>query len=1002
MLDFWKEGLEVRKRIPALLLALVLVLSLAVPVSAAGPESALAGYESSQLLTLGDLADIGDALGFASSELDEFTGEDTDVLTMQEAAAYLLRYAGMEPSQLGEYPRDYNAMADSIGLADGITWSAEGACTAGAFAVMLDNVAVLYDALHADTLEPLFIDGLAQPIFPYTSGIPTEDEPYSNETSDIIRFFVYVETNYDTDGDGKLDLVKTLVQLPRAAMEGDYEAATIFEARPYITGCTDRSLEYVEGELDYDIYSQPAARVPAGSTTTEAHAANADANEWYYWNDYEDMYDYEDLTWYDYYLVRGFAVVCTGGLGTLGSEGFETCGSDLEIDAFKCVIEWLSGDRVAYTDPDSNITIDADWSNGNVGMTGRSYAGTTQFGLATTGVEGLKTIVPVAGIASWYEYTNSQGISLRSDTAYTNTLAAYCAGRYLDPDDYATIAESYGIYLYQLQQEQRELNGDYGDTWAIRDYTLDWANISCPALIVHGLNDDNVRTKMFDLMYDAYQKAGVDVKLLLHQGTHLTPTYPSNETEMYIGDELYDEILNRWFSHYLYDVDNGAENMAAVTVQDNTDGSWYTFDDWDSAETMLLSTSTTSTEDTTTITADIAVDGVTRSNWEDIYSASSTGSSSMYVVELEDDTTIKGTVEVHVRASTDTADSDALMMSAMLVDIYEDGFMAYVPSGSYLPETVLAEDGAWMGGGLSNFDLVEFAQTETTYKIIARGWIDLYNPTAGYDSASAATRTEIEAGKYYDYTIYLQPNVYTVEAGHKLALVIYTYEPSMRSSDYTADYSITIDNTATYASIPVTSVPDSTDLIFTDVSVADWFYESVMYVVNNGIMNGVDYGVFAPADSTTRAMLVTMLYRMEGEPEVTGENIFTDVADGTWYTDAVIWASENGIVDGVADDLFAPTASITREQIATLLYRYAEYKGYDLVEGADITGWADYSAIGDWALEAMSWANAAGLINGRSDTELAPTGTAIRCEVAAILMRFDQGVVPAETVAEAA
>ena len=981
-----------KKRFPALLLVIVLVLSLAVPAAAADTTTALDSYSSSHVLTLGDLADIGDDLGFDASEMDEFDGDDSDVLTMEEAAAYLLRYAGMEQSQLGVYPRDYNAMADSVGLADGLTWDADGACTAGAFEVMLANVGVLYDALHADTLQPLFVNGLAQPIFPYTSGIPAEGSTYDNADSDIIRFFVYVETNYDTDGDGKLDLVKTLVQLPRAAMEGDYKAATIFEARPYITGCTDRSLEYVEGELDYDIYSQPAARVPAGSTTTEEHAADADASEWYYWNDFEDMYDYEDLTWYDYYLVRGYAFVCTGGLGTRGSEGFETCGSDLEIDAFKCVIEWLSGDRVAYTDPDSNITIDADWSNGNVGMTGRSYAGTTQFGLATTGVEGLKTIVPVAGIASWYEYTNSQGVALRSSPAYTNTLAAYCAGRYLDPDDYATIAEDYGKYLYQLQQEQLDTNGDYGDTWEIRDYTLDWANISCPALIVHGLNDDNVRTKMFDLMYDAYQKAGQPVKLLLHQGTHLTPTYPAAETEMYIGEDTYDEVLNRWFSHYLYNVDNGAENMAAVTVQDNTDGSWYTFDSWDTAEAMLLNADTTSTEDTTTISADIAAGGVTRSNWEDMYAASSTSSSSMYVTELADDTTIKGTVEVHVRAATDTADSDALMMSAMLVDIDEDGFMAFIPDGSYLPENVLAEDGAWMGGGVENFDLVEFAQTETTYKIIARGWIDLYNPTAGYDSASAEERTDIEAGEYYDYTIYLQPNVYTVEAGHKLALVIYTYEPSMRPASYTEDYTITIDNTATYASIPVTSVPETNDLIFTDVSVNDWFYDSVMYVVNNGIMDGVATGVFSPDGSTTRAMLVTMLYRMEGSPAVTAENPFADVADGAWYYDAVLWASSNGIVEGVDESSFAPDASITREQIATMLYRYAEYKGYELAEGADLSAYTDADQIGSWALEALSWANAEGLINGRTDTELVPTGTALRSEVATILMRFLEDV----------
>lgn len=118
-------------------------------------------------------------------------------------------------------------------------------------------------------------------------------------------------------------------------------------------------------------------------------AADAKASEWYYVSPYEsgswgEFYDYEDLDWYDYFLVRGYAVVEVGGLGTRGSEGFETCGTDLETDAFKCVVEWLTGDRVAYTDKENNIAIKADWSNGKVGMTGRSYGGTTDFSVAAT------------------------------------------------------------------------------------------------------------------------------------------------------------------------------------------------------------------------------------------------------------------------------------------------------------------------------------------------------------------------------------------------------------------------------------------------------------------------------------------------------------------------------------------------------------------------------------------------------------------------------------------
>ncbi|MGN0963052.1 MAG: CocE/NonD family hydrolase, partial [Clostridia bacterium] len=433
-----------KKKLFSVLLICVMVFAFAAPVMAA------------------DALQHGDVAALLNTDAAKIAipaeKEATDTLTQEEAAAYLLLWCGMDQSQLGTYPADWNAMALSAAIVDLDAFDPTAPCTEAEFKAMKANTQPLYDALHADKMKPLFINGVAQPIFPYTSG--AVEEGYSNADSDIIRYFVYVETNYDTDGDGKLDLVKALIQVPRAAAEGDYKAATIYEARPYITGCTPLYGydDEVYGTEGYDIekmYSQPEARKAAGKSTTMEAAAEADSSEWYYVNPYESypgepFYDYEDLDWYDYYLVRGFAVVECGGLGTRDSEGFETCGSDLEIDAFKCVIEWLHGDRVAYTDKEKNIAIEADWSNGKVGMTGRSYAGTTQFGLATTGVEGLETIVPVAGIASWYEYTNSQGISTRSNVAYTDALAGYCAGRYLDEEDWNSIVGAYGNYLYQL------------------------------------------------------------------------------------------------------------------------------------------------------------------------------------------------------------------------------------------------------------------------------------------------------------------------------------------------------------------------------------------------------------------------------------------------------------------------------------------------------------------------------------------------------------------------
>ena len=939
-----------KKRLTVLLLVMVMALSLFTP--------ALAVDDGEQYLQQSDLAAISaqvegdEAVAMAVEE----ASESTTGVTQQEAARFLLLYAGMKESQLGTYPDDYNAMAESVGLTKNIEWTPAELCTVDEFNTMLQDVQPLYDAMHKDVREPLFVDGVAQPIFEYSD--PTQ----ANGDTGVVRFCVYVETNYDTDGDGKLDLVKALVQLPHEVLDG-LQVPTIYEARPYITGCTAGATPYVDGEYDLDsMYNQPAARTPAGTYTTAAAVANANPDDWYYWNEYENMYDYEDLTWYDYYLVRGFAVVECGGLGTKGSEGFETCGTDLEIDAFKCVIEWLHGDRVAYTDKTSNLAITADWSTGKVGMTGRSYAGTTQFGLATTGVEGLETIVPVAGIASWYEYTNSQGVTT-GRVAYSDWLAWYCAGRYLDPDDYATIADGYGKYLNQIKNDQLALNGDYGEHWATRDYTLDWENIKCPALIVHGLNDTNVRTKEFDLMYQAYEKAGVPVKLLLHQGTHLTPTYPSQEYEMYIDDELYDTVLNKWFSHYLYGVDNGAENMAPVTVQSNVDGSWSYYDDWktDSSVTYALSS------------AETATSTVTR------------GSTATYTFEVPEDITVQGAIAVTFTA-TPTSEKidelDGIRLTANLKDNSDTAYMAFVPSRSYLPLTTIKENGAWMGGGVKNFDLVEYKQTATTSKSIGQGYIDLYNPTAGYDSASAAERTALQNGESYTYTVYLQPSFYTVKAGHTLELSL---------SLSTSDISIEVDNAVSYVTVPVHGdAPVVPENPFTDVAEGACYYDAVLALAEQGIINGMTETTFCPDNQLTRAQVVTMLYRMAGAPETDAAAAFADVPEGAYYADALAWAVETGVTEGVSETEFAPDMDVTREQFVTFLYRVAALEGQADGEPADLSAFQDAALVADWAQEAMAWAVGQGIVEGVTEDTIVPQGTATRAQAVTMLYRYEQ------------
>lgn len=173
-----------------------------------------------------------------------------------------------------------------------------------------------------------------------------------------------------------------------------------------------------------------------------------------------------------------------------------------------------------------------------------------------------------------------------------------------------------------------------------------------------------------------------------------------------------------------------------------------------------------------------------------------------------------------------------------------------------------------------------------------------------------------------------------------------------------------------------------------DVSAADWFYEDVRFVVERGLFHGTDDDSFSPGATMTRAMLVTVLYRLEGEPAVYGSSSFADVRGGQWYTDAVIWAVGNGIVSGYDNGLFGTNDNVTREQMAAILYRYASCKGYNVAVANSLSRYADANEIHSYALAAMKWANAVGLINGRTDSLLVPGGTATRAEVAAIFHRF--------------
>ena len=177
-------------------------------------------------------------------------------------------------------------------------------------------------------------------------------------------------------------------------------------------------------------------------------------------------------------------------------------------------------------------------------------------------------------------------------------------------------------------------------------------------------------------------------------------------------------------------------------------------------------------------------------------------------------------------------------------------------------------------------------------------------------------------------------------------------------------------------------------LPFVDVDPDAWYYDAVEYAYNAGLMTGTAADKFSPSLTTTRGMIVSILYRQEGEPAVSTDAGFADVVSGAYYEDAVNWAAEEGIVNGYSDTAFGPNDAITREQMAAILMNYAEYKGQDVTARADLSGYTDADTVSAWATDAVQWANAEGLINGMSDTQLAPKGSATRAQVAAILERF--------------
>lgn len=661
---------------------------------------------------------------------------------------------------------------------------------------------------------PVFQNGAAQPVFPFTDGKTGEE--YDPATSAIVRCCVYVETDYDMDGDGKRDLVKAFVQVPRSAAMGNYKAAAIYEARPYCAGINADgydhmkevdSKEYPPFDICRDLDNEAPARVPEGRMTTLEASMNARPSDWYFPDKGNSgSMCYENIDNFNYYLVRGFAVVTCAGFGTLGSDGLEFVGSHYERDGFKAVVEWLHGDRTAYADRKGTIAVDADWSNGKVGMTGRSYAGTMPFAVATTGVPGLETIVPVAGIADWYSQQNQQGAQRYWPEEVLNSfLSYYCTSRYNDPELTEEMRNRLDAFHHALSLEQLKTGTDYSPFWEDGNYTLAANGLKCPALIVHGLHDENVSTKQFEMMFDSFKKAGQNVKLLLHQGPHITPAMQNKGYSLRVNGEFYEDITNRWYSHYLYGIENGAEKMPEVLVQNNRDQHiWETADSWHTGKSLELQWPD---EGTATINTDWEAAGINQENFDEKMSTASSNMNMRFLTEpLQDNLTIQGTVRVDFSAALSAGDpangyhgvnahdadkltfsigtssgkQDDLKLTLLLCDVCDEEFesiSATDPTRNVIPVDVVREKEFPNGGELPALDEGEFAISSKKYNVITRAYMDLCNPGAGYDPVTASDGIELVKGEYHNYQVFLNATRYTLAKGHRLAVVIGTEDP---------------------------------------------------------------------------------------------------------------------------------------------------------------------------------------------------------------------------------
>lgn len=605
--------------------------------------------------------------------------------------------------------------------------------------------------------EFLFFNGKSLPVF---------------DTLKVIREVVYVESDLDTDEDGQPDLLQTTIFRPDES--NIIPVPALYTASPYFGGIIAN--EAKNHNVDENLEDATLSNYPkyVAKPHVFANKPSSDNNQ-----ATEEAIHKSSYALNEYLLARGFASVFAGAIGTRGSDGLRITGAPEETESAKAIIEWLHGDRIAYTDRNRTSEVKADWCNHKIGMTGRSYLGTLQIAIATTGVAGLKTVVSEAAISSWYDYYREHGLVVAPEACQgedLDLLAETCQSNLWDAGNYLKIKDKYEAMQQDLLKKSERNTGQYSDFWDARNYRHRADNIKCSWISVHGLNDWNVKPKNVYKIWQKVKNLPIQHHLFLHQGPHY------NMNNLVSID--FTDLMNLWFCHELLNLQNNAYNQwPTVMIQDNLQADlWHQEKDWNNVDGQ---TSTyflhqdgelQKAPDTQAKEQKFTDQGgkifkqakISEQQWQNEFIAGNERWLDQQLRFTTDEfihtTTITGRPTIKLSASCSKTTGQ---LSVALVEIGTRKRLTDTPS-------FFRDQNQEFGYRFGSQMLQEFTLTKATpAKLITKAHINMQN------YADLKKASQIKENTMYDFEFQLQPTYYRIPAGSQLALIIYSTDQAM-------------------------------------------------------------------------------------------------------------------------------------------------------------------------------------------------------------------------------